>query len=57
MHDPRTENKNTDPMNPPWSIKTFPIDLRRRVAADAAKEGITIPGKLEDIVKAHYAKK
>lgn len=54
MQKPNYENKNGGPEFKPWSIKSFPVKLRRRVASDAAKEGTTIPHKLEEIVESHY---
>lgn len=57
MQNPVYENKNNGPERKPWSIKSFPVKLRRKFAASVVEQGTTIPDKLEEIVTEHLKTK
>lgn len=53
MLEPKLENKAVGPVRKNWSVKDFPVALRRKFVASTIKEGVTVPAKLEEIVGEH----
>ena len=51
------ENKNNGPERKNWSIKDFPVKLRRKFAASVVSDGTTIPAKMEEIVDDYLKQK